>query len=105
MRTCNDYCKHPQPRFHLHSEYTKVALDYLFIPFTQCLPGCKATKNKKQKRKTQTLDGSILYEVVGEHLSCNFWNKKVQKSPPFNSRRSDPGKKFSIMIEKINQKA
>ncbi|XP_046839456.1 uncharacterized protein LOC124433702 isoform X1 [Xenia sp. Carnegie-2017] len=23
VRTCNDYCKHPQPRFHLHSEYTK----------------------------------------------------------------------------------
>ncbi|XP_046841521.1 uncharacterized protein LOC124435562 [Xenia sp. Carnegie-2017] len=90
VRTCNDYCKHPQPRFHLHSEYTKVLLEYIFIPFTQCLPGCKATKKKKQKRETKTLEGSILVEFVREHLSCNFWNTTVQKSISFDSRRSDP---------------
>ncbi|XP_046841509.1 uncharacterized protein LOC124435557 isoform X3 [Xenia sp. Carnegie-2017] len=88
VRTCNDYCKHLQPRFHLHSEYTKVALDYLFIPFTQCLPGCKATKNTKNI-KTQTLDGSTLYELVRNHSSCNFWDTKVHKSPLSNNRRSD----------------
>ncbi|XP_046841145.1 uncharacterized protein LOC124435250 [Xenia sp. Carnegie-2017] len=92
VRTCNDYCKHPQPRFHLHSEYTKVVLYYLFIQFTQCLPGCKATKNTKKTEKipTQTLDGSTVYEVVREHSSCNLWNKKVHKSLPYRSRRSDP---------------
>ncbi|XP_046841536.1 uncharacterized protein LOC124435573 [Xenia sp. Carnegie-2017] len=89
VRTCNDYCKHPQPRFHLHSEYTKVVLDYLFIPFTQCLPGCKATKNTKNI-KTQTPYGSTKFEAIEEHKSCNLWNKKVHKSPPSSSRRRDP---------------
>ncbi|XP_046841146.1 uncharacterized protein LOC124435251 [Xenia sp. Carnegie-2017] len=88
VRTCNDYCKNPQPRFHLHSERTKAVLNYLFIPFTQCLPGCKATKNP-ENIKTQTLDGSTLYELVRNHSSCNFWNTKVHKSLPSNNRRSD----------------
>ncbi|XP_046841528.1 uncharacterized protein LOC124435567 isoform X2 [Xenia sp. Carnegie-2017] len=77
VRTCNDYCKHPQPRFHLHSEYTKVLLNYLFIPFTQCLPGCKATKNTTNI-KTQTLYGSNQFEVIEEHISCNLWSTTQQ---------------------------
>ncbi|XP_046841513.1 uncharacterized protein LOC124435558 isoform X2 [Xenia sp. Carnegie-2017] len=89
VRTCNDYCKHPQPRFHLHSEYTKVLLNYLFIPFTHCLPGCKATEKMKIV-KTVTLDGSTPYEIVRNHSSCNFWNTKVHKSPLSNNRSSDP---------------
>ncbi|XP_046841139.1 uncharacterized protein LOC124435243 [Xenia sp. Carnegie-2017] len=96
VRTCNDYCKHPQPRFHLHSEYRKVVLNYLFIPFTQCLPGCKATKNTTNI-KTQTLDGSTLFEVINEHKSCNLWNKKVHKSLPYRSRRSDPESRPQVL--------
>ncbi|XP_046839447.1 uncharacterized protein LOC124433698 [Xenia sp. Carnegie-2017] len=77
VRTCNDYCKHPQPRFHLHSEYTMVFLPYLFIPFTQCLPGCKATETMKIV-KTKILDGSIQIEVIKEHKSCNLWSTTQQ---------------------------
>ncbi|XP_046841497.1 uncharacterized protein LOC124435552 isoform X1 [Xenia sp. Carnegie-2017] len=95
VRTCNDYCKHPQPRFHLHSEYTKkceyknVDLNYLFIPFTLCLPGCKATEKPKIVT-TELLDGSKPIEVIKEHKSCNLWNKEVQKSTSYRSRPSDP---------------
>ncbi|XP_046841504.1 uncharacterized protein LOC124435555 isoform X2 [Xenia sp. Carnegie-2017] len=92
VRTCNDYCKHLQPRFHLHSEYTKVALDYLFIPFTQCLPGCKATEKMKNV-KTETLDGSFPFEVIKEHTSCSLWIKKVHKS----SIRSDPESRPEVL--------
>ncbi|XP_046841515.1 uncharacterized protein LOC124435558 isoform X4 [Xenia sp. Carnegie-2017] len=76
VRTCNNYCKHRQPRFNLHSEYTKVDLNDLFIPFTQCLPGCKENeKMKSVERKFH--DGSIRLEVINEHESCNLWNKDL----------------------------
>ncbi|XP_046841530.1 uncharacterized protein LOC124435569 isoform X1 [Xenia sp. Carnegie-2017] len=77
VRTCNDYCKHPQPRFHLHSEYIKVLLRYLFIPFTQCLPGCKATEKMKIVN-TKSIDGSIQFQVVREHISCHLWSTTQQ---------------------------
>ncbi|XP_046841506.1 uncharacterized protein LOC124435556 [Xenia sp. Carnegie-2017] len=96
VRTCNDYCKHPQPRFHLHSEYKNAVLNYLFISFTQCLPGCKATEKMKIV-KTEILDGSTQNEVVRNHTSCNFWNTKVHKSPPSNSTRSDPESRPQVL--------
>ncbi|XP_046841523.1 uncharacterized protein LOC124435564 [Xenia sp. Carnegie-2017] len=96
VRTCNDYCKHLQPRFHLHSEYTNVELKFLFIPFNECLPGCKAT-NDTESIQTQTLDGSTLYELVRKHSSCNFWNTKVHKSQHSNNICSDPESRPQVL--------
>ncbi|XP_046841548.1 uncharacterized protein LOC124435583 [Xenia sp. Carnegie-2017] len=39
--------------------------------------------------KTEILEGSTPLKVIKEHKACNLWNKKVQESTPYRSRRSN----------------
>ena len=83
MRGCNDYCKNQQPRFNVHSEPMAVIIDQLFIPFKQCLPGCKATENILNVT-TQFKNGFYKHLKIIKHTSCNPWSPSTQSQTDSN---------------------
>ncbi|XP_046841501.1 uncharacterized protein LOC124435554 isoform X2 [Xenia sp. Carnegie-2017] len=77
VRGCNDYCKNQQPRFNVHSEPMAVNIHQLFIPFKQCLPGCKATENILNV-STKLKNGFYKHLKIIKHTSCNPWSPSTQ---------------------------
>ncbi|XP_046839442.1 uncharacterized protein LOC124433694 isoform X3 [Xenia sp. Carnegie-2017] len=83
VRGCNDYCKNQQPRFNVHSEPMAVNIDQLFIPFKQCLPGCKATENIRNV-STKLKNGFYKHLKIIRHTSCNRWSPSTQSQTDSN---------------------
>ena len=103
MRVCN-VCSNAQPRYKLHPKHINAVLQFKYLAYQQCLPGCVVVNQKLSDNETTLLyDNSFIVPLTNDIL-CKAYDgnrKDPQKlrnssseAPVGNS--SDQGKRSGV---------
>ena len=73
IRVCN-VCNSTQPRYKLHPNHINVVLQYKYLAYQQCLPGCVVVKNKTSNKQTSMLFGSPVSVPLTNDILCKAYD-------------------------------
>ncbi|CAB4032867.1 Hypothetical predicted protein, partial [Paramuricea clavata] len=87
IRVCN-VCNNAQPRYKLHPKHFNVDLQYKYLAYQQCLPGCVVVKNETSNKQTSMLSGSSVNVPLTNDISCKAYDgAKTQQQGKNNPQK------------------
>ena len=109
IRLCN-VCNSTQPRYKLHPNHINVVLQYKYLAYQQCLPGCVVVKNETFNKQAGMLFGRFVNVSLTNDILCKAYDgAKTQQQGKNNTQKlkssssegpvgnsSDQGKKSRV---------